>query len=181
MDESLVILPRSILLTEGERVEKIVRRHWFPLALEGFLDVTVFLLLGVSTVGIDILFSLNSVHEQIPTTPIGIFFLSFVGLILWMRFFSVWSDHWLDAWIITNKRIIDIEQHGFFKRQVSSFELEKIQDITDSVDGLIATWLHFGNVRIQTASITNDLVMQNVPFPHLVKEVVTQAMDSQKT
>jgi uncharacterized membrane protein YdbT with pleckstrin-like domain len=93
-----------------------------------------------------------------------------------MHFFAMWSDHWLDMWIITNKRVIDIEQHGFFRREVSSFPLDRIQDVTYGMNGIIATWLKFGDVRIQTASISDTFIMREVPFPEEVKDAITRAM-----
>ena len=104
--------------------------------------------------------------------------LSFVALLLWVRFFTSWSDHWLDAWVITNRRIIDIEQIGFFRRQVSSFPIDRIQDVTYDVAGVLAMWLHFGNIRIQTASISEDLVMKQVPFPEDVKEHLMSVLNN---
>ena len=118
---------------------------------------------------------LESGVEQ--AVPFGVFVISCVTLLLWMKFFAVWSDHWLDAWVITNKRIIDIEQKGFFRREVSSFPLNRIQDTTYNISGILAMWLHFGDVRIQTASITDDLVMRQVPFPEDVKEHVARVLD----
>lgn len=168
-----------ISLKEGEEIITIVRRHWFSLAVEGFVDIIIFFVLTVAIVILDAFIITNDLEYLGATIlPLSIFTLSFVGLFLWMHFFASWSDHWLDAWIITNERVIDIEQHGFFKREVSSFPLSKIQDVTYTISGIVPTWLHFGDVRIQTASISDDLIMKQVPFPQDVKEQLARLMGS---
>ena len=160
-----------ISLKEGEEIVTIVRRHWFSLAVEGFVDVLIFFLLTVGIIALDAFIIANDLeYLGSALLPLSIFTLSFVGLFLWMHFFASWSDHWLDAWIVTNERVINIEQHGFFRREVSSFPLSRIQDVTYTISGIIPTWLHFGDVRVQTASISDDLIMKQVPFPQDIKE-----------
>jgi uncharacterized membrane protein YdbT with pleckstrin-like domain len=162
---------KAIQLGEGEEILTIVRRHWFSLAVEGFVIVLTFSALFVGLGIFDsVVISNSRVDASSATFSLSLFTLSFVGLFLWMRFFSAWSDHWLDAWVITNKRVIDIEQRGFFRRTISSFPLDRIQDVTCDTSGVIAMWLHFGDVRIQTASISDDLIMRQVGFPEEVKE-----------
>ena len=74
-------------------------------------------------------------------------------------------DYYLDVWIITNQRLIDIEQKGFFNRSVSELDLKKIQDITSSVSGAIPTMFGFGNIHIQTAAEENKFEIKSVPHP----------------
>lgn len=162
---------KAIQLGEGEEILTIVRRHWFHLAVEGFAIMFVFFLLVIALGIFDgVMASRDILHGTSAPYALSLFVLSLAGLLLWMRFFSSWSDHWLDAWVVTNKRIIDIEQRGFFSRTVSSFPLDRIQDVTCDTSGVIAMWLHFGDVRIQTASISQDLIMRQVAFPEDVKE-----------
>lgn len=172
---------KAIQLGEGEEIITIVRRHWFNLALEGFVILAVFVALFVGLGIVDGIATSQSTHSSSAPFALSLYVLSLAGLFLWMRFFSAWSDHWLDAWVITNKRIIDIEQKGFFSREVSSFPLDRIQDVTCDVTGFIATWLHYGDVRIQTASISQDLIMRQVGFPEDVKEHVISLLPSTST
>jgi len=170
------MLTHAIQLADGEEVVAIIRRHWFHLAVEGFIDMALFALVFLG-VGVADAFLTNAGLAAQQALSASLFLLASTALVLWMHFFASWSDHWLDAWVITNRRIIDIEQHGFFHREVSSFPLDRIQDITFDVAGIIAMWLHFGDVRIQTASITDDLIMRQVPFPEDVKEHVVEALE----
>ena len=171
------MINKVISLREGEEVVSVIRRHWYSLAVEGLINIFIFVMVAIAVVLTDSIILVEDTNKEfVKFLPIGFFALSFIGLLLWMHFFISWSDHWLDAWIITTERVIDIEQHGFFRREVSSFPLEKIQDVTYTVSGIVPTWLHFGNVRIQTASISQDLIMKQVPFPDLMKEQLVQVL-----
>jgi hypothetical protein len=173
-------MKHAIHLQDGEEIITIVRRHWFHLALEGALYVFVFVLTFIGTGAVDVLLAdAGSVDSQ-QSFAVSLYVLAFVGLLLWVRFFASWSDHWLDAWVITNKRIIDIEQAGFFRRQVSSFPLDRIQDVTYDISGVVAMWLHFGDIRIQTASISENLIMRQVPFPEDIKEHLMEVLNAAK-
>jgi len=172
---------QAIALAEGEKIVVVIRRHWFSLAVEGVFDIFVFVCLIGAMLFLDtvMLVGENSQYAE-AVVPIGFFGLGFFGLLLWMHFFASWSDHWLDTWIITDRRFIDIEQKGFFVREVSSFPLDRIQDVTYTVAGIIPTWLHFGDVRIQTASISEDFIMRQVPFPQDVKEHLLTVLDAKR-
>lgn len=168
---------RAIQFEEGEEVLLTVRRHWFHIALVAVFDIMLFLVCMVMvSLFTEILVSSRSVLAD-HAYALTVYVLACVGLVLWSQFFAAWSDHWLDVWVITNRRIIDVEQKGFFVRQVSNFPLDRIQDVTSGSNGLFAMWLSFGDVRIQTASVSRDLVMKQVPFPEEVKDLMLRAME----
>lgn len=98
-------------------------------------------------------------------------------LIFWMRAVGVWTDYYLDVWLITDKRIIDQEQKGFFHRQTSVFRLDRIQDVTVETKGLIATLLHFGDIHVQTAGEAQEFIMRGIANPRDVREIILKAQD----
>lgn len=99
--------------------------------------------------------------------------LYFVILIFsWVIFFMIWTNYYLDVLIITDKRIVDIEQKGFFSREVATVRLENIEDITVSVSGVLATFIDFGTLRIQTAAESREFIIRHVPKPNEVKAVI---------
>ena len=97
-------------------------------------------------------------------------------MILAMLLFIFWIDYYLDMWIITSERIIDIEQTGLFRRQISEFMLDKVQDITVEIPDMIATFLKYGNLHIQTAGETSFDIKQI----HNVYEAKNIILDSAK-
>ncbi|MEK7649796.1 MAG: PH domain-containing protein [Patescibacteria group bacterium] len=103
------------------------------------------------------------------------FLLLFFAMIWWLVllfiFFVEWLDYWLDAWIITDQRIIDIEQKSLFRREVSEFVIARIQDIKIETPGFIGTVLKFGNIRIQTAG-EESFTIEAIPRLNETKNLI---------
>ncbi len=79
------------------------------------------------------------------------FFLSVYLMVIVLVSFVLWADYYLDIWIITSQRIIDINQKGLFNREVSEFMLDKVQDVSVEIPNMMATLMKYGNLKIQTA------------------------------
>jgi uncharacterized membrane protein YdbT with pleckstrin-like domain len=90
----------------------------------------------------------------------------------WITFFIIWIDYYFDVWIVTNQRIVNIEQKGMFSRVVSELELEKIQDVTTDVRGVIPTFLNYGDLMVQTAAERERFRFRKVPDPYAVKDLI---------
>lgn len=174
-----------IKLAKDEFVVEVIRKHWFPPLVHtisiSFLFIIpivgIFLLLGVSIpTGIDRSFTL-SLSFLFANTSYIFFGISFWGLFLWLRFFTFWTDYHLDGWIITNKRVVDIEQRGFFRRNIASFRLERLQDVNTVVNGIIATFLNFGDIHVQTAGSEREFVLKYAQNPGHVKQVIMNQHD----
>ena len=108
------------------------------------------------------------------------FLLYFVFLvILWNVGFVMWTDHYLDMWILTDKRLIDVEQRGLFSREVSSLRLDKIQDMKLEVLGLVNTFVGMGSIHVQTAGSEKEFVIKNTKNPEQIKELILSAHNKQ--
>jgi len=99
---------------------------------------------------------------------------------LWIIAFMYLADFYLDVWILTNKRLVSIEQKGMFSRTVIEFELGNIQDISSDVHGVLPTLLHYGNIRIHTSSENQDFDFKEVGEPDLVKHEIAMAIAEYK-
>jgi len=99
------------------------------------------------------------------------FSLSLYIMILLVFMFLIWMDFYLDMWIITTKRIIDIEQRGLFSREISEIPLIHIQDITMEVRGIVRTFLKFGTIRIQTAG-EREFTVRDIPHLYEIKDLI---------
>ena len=165
-------------LGPNEHLIKLVRKHWFYIfkesipyffaALAPILLVTVFEILPK-----DMLF---------PEGGAGISYYLLAAVFLWFLFitpfyFVLWTDYYLDILVLTDHRVIEIEQKALFSREISSFRLERVQDVTIEVHGIIATLLHYGTIRIQTAGEVPELRMTYVPNPQRVKDWIMHELD----
>ena len=84
------------------------------------------------------------------------------------------------VWIVTNERIIDIEQRGLFRRTTSELHLAAIQDVTSDVHGILQIGLDYGDVFIQTAGETGRFNFKNIPHPEKIKQRVLQLVDEDR-
>ncbi len=175
------MLYEKIELEPEEQILKLVRKHWFIIAAELF-GAFIMLLAPFFILFIIILFP----DDLLPFTLHLESHLPFViyGITLWCLFalmvgFMTWTHYFLDLWIITDRRIIVIDQVHFFNRKVSSFRLERLQDIKFSVIGVIATFLNFGTIRAQTASTAeSNFQTTGLPNPRELQSIIQKAMDT---
>ena len=97
-------------------------------------------------------------------------------IVLWVIGFIFWTDYYLDIWIITDHKLVDIEQRGLFRRQISILHLDKIQDVTSNVHGIFATFINYGNLHVQTAGQQREFIIHNVANPNEVRQRINDAL-----
>jgi len=161
--------PDEIILLER-------RRYWLPFAMEA-----LGLLVAATLPFAGFLFS-----ESMPArlqALLSAYSLPFLFcatawlLVIWIIFFTNWTNYYLDILLITNKRVIDVEQLGLFARDLAEMRIENIQDIRVEIVGLLASLLHFGNLHIQTAGEVKEFVIRNLYDPHAVKDIISKQHD----
>ena len=75
-------------------------------------------------------------------------------------------------WIVTNDRLIDVEQRGLFTRDIAELRYKSIEDIKVVTSGLIATWLGFGDITIQTAGSRKEFMIKCAKDPLKAKDMI---------
>lgn len=95
-------------------------------------------------------------------------------LFLWVFLFQLFLDYYLDSWIVTNRRILNIEQNGLFGRVVSELRLYRIQDVTATVNGFTKTLFNYGEVDIQTAGERERFGFEEIPRPNEVSKTILE-------
>lgn len=160
---------------DGEEILLVVHRHWFDILSQFFIILAMlFLLFGSLVFASPILTVFNgNVSPSLFLFVENVFFI-----FIWLFFFIIWVDYYFDVWIVTNERIVNIEQLGLFSRDVSELELENVQDITVEVLGIIPTFLNYGNLYVQTAAEKERFIFKHVPDPYAIKDLI---MNLQKT
>ncbi len=167
-------------LKQDERVIAVIRHHWFVYVREligiGIVFILPFFVLP---------FAFASTGGVIPLPSIApgviVFFSSLWALAMWHAAFARWTDYYFDIWIITNHRVIDIDQKGFFARNVATLlTLNHIQDMEADVSGVISSILNYGHVKIQTAAAKSEFTIDEVPNPAGVERLIRAAIDENK-
>lgn len=136
----------------------------------------VLLLAVLLLVGAGLFWLLTRIFPPILTHPLGFPALVLAGSIyflsVWLFSFTHFVDYWLDLWIVTNDRIVNIEQQGLFARTISELDLFRIQDVTSEVKGFFPTMFNYGNVYIQTAAAHPRFTFEQVPNPHEIRKAI---------
>lgn len=167
-------------LESDESIRAIIRRHWFFLFLQ-CISVLVSMLLPFVGYIVLRVFAPEIVHVLFVDHAPYIFFCTALWLLInWMLLALIWTDHYLDVWTITDRRIIKIDQVKLFRRKISSFRLERLQDLSVEVDGILATLLDYGTIHAETASGHDDeFTAKYLPDPHHIKSLILEAADTQ--
>lgn len=156
---------------ENEEVLRIIHRHWFNIFLQ-------YIGIGCTAMLLIFVFSTLPQVAALSSDTLPPVFLPFILntflLFLWLYSFLIWVDYYFDVWVITNERIVNIEQKGFFNREISELQFSRIQDVTSVVDGFIPTMLNFGDVYVQTAAEEKRFVFRQIPDPYTIKDMVMQ-------
>lgn len=98
-------------------------------------------------------------------------------LILWeimvlgymLEQFLLW---YYNIYIVTDKRVVDLDFHGLLIRELNDADLIKIQDVTVRSQGVMAAIFHYGDILIQTAAEITVFEYRSVVFPEKVASVI---------
>lgn len=162
---------------DGEEVIAVIHRHWFNI-FQHFVMIFFMLLALVGSYAL--LPALFPILTSDDFNSIFLFLENLFAMLTFIMFFMIWIDYYFDVWIVTNRRVINIEQKGLFSRDVSEVELDKIQDVTTEVTGVIPTFINFGDVQIQTAGTQEKFLFRNVPDPYRTKDLLMRLQREQK-
>jgi uncharacterized membrane protein YdbT with pleckstrin-like domain len=94
-----------------------------------------------------------------------------IPLIVFIYWFYHWIGWYYSVFIVTDQRLIDIRQKGFFNREVKEVGFDKIQSINYHIKGIQAAILKFGDITVQ--AYTSNWVLKSIPHP---EEVHSQMM-----
>lgn len=156
-----------------EKVVLNVRRH--PITFVRTILVFLLLLiipLAVRWLAVGLipdLFAENGSVLLIVTLATSVYYL---GIIIF--FYSSFTSFYLDVLIITNDRLLDVDQHGLFARTVSEMNLAQVQDITTEIKGFLPTFFNYGNIIIQNAGAVTKFHLHNVRNPNKLREIILQ-------
>lgn len=154
------------LLSESEKVNLVVRRHWFILSRSIMLEITLILIIFAATITASI--SLSSTSWLPIIILVGALLLIF-PIITGTRDILIWANH---QFIITNRRVMQIT--GVINKNVIDSSLEKVNDVkmAQSVFGRI---FDYGDIEILTASELGVNLFRQIDNPILFKTAMLNA------
>ena len=137
-------------LHNGEKVLLVFRRHIIAMR-KGFYSLLIPMTIG----------ALPFLIWQTNLDLLWIFVGGFVlGLILFIYHFLMW---FYTVYVVTNERIRQITQRGFFGRDVVEISLDKVQSISYNIPVFSGEVFKFGTIIMRT--YVGDLVIRLVEHP----------------
>lgn len=99
-------------------------------------------------------------------------FMQAYTLFLVLALFLIWLIYYLNIQIITDRRLVDIDQVGLFHHEVSELHIENIEDVTSEVSGVLGTTFNYGDVYVQTAASVERFEFSDVPDPAAINKLI---------
>ena len=152
---------------DGEEVQFLFRQH--PLVMRKALILGL-LVIVVGVLPLDFPQIYNS--DQVAS-----FFMK-VALIVPLVVLAAWFYRWVGwfytLYIVTDRRILEIKQKGFFTRKVNEWQLEGIQNMNYEIGGFQAVLFGYGNITART--YIGDLEMMTIHNPAEIHEQLVNAV-----
>lgn len=146
---------------DDETITIVFRRHIIALR-KGF-----YLLL--------IPFAVSSIPALIFPQYLWLFLVALGGFGLGLLLFSYyWLGWFYTYFVLTNQRLRQVSQSGFFGRSVVDLNLSKVQNISYSVPGFTGEIFGFGTIVIQT--YVGDLLLDRIHHPDVIYNKLQDAM-----
>lgn len=153
-------------LLENEKVIIVLRRYGLTCFWHGLL---IFILIVVPFFFMFWLFSRG-------WWGIGLFSASLaMALLLLVRTLYFWHRN---AFVITNKKVIDIYQVGSLEKTVTEVHLDKIHNVSYKIKGLFPTIFRYGTIKIQTVGGDTDLEFNRVKNPAKAQEIISAVLQN---
>jgi len=104
---------------------------------------------------------------------------------LWYLFtfgyiFQRFLNWYFNVYIISDKRIVDMDFYSLLYRKVSDAPLRNIEDITYDVSGIFESLFNYGDVTIQTAAETKEFNFEGVANPARVQDILSDLVKELK-
>lgn len=165
-------MPHQKLFPSQQPNEKIIlvaREHWFRL----FVKIAAIALLSLLPWLFQILLldsTLLSRSETAALIAAAIINIYYLGLL--MALFIVFVLYYLNVHIVSEQRVVDIDQLGLLSREVSELNIETIEDVSSHTVGIFGNILNYGTVYVQTAGGTERFEFHNVPNPESIASTI---------
>jgi len=151
-------------LDEEESIKMIVHQHWVLGARELVWPTLVF-------------FGSWILLVYIPDRLVffGVALVSMSSVVWFIRNFF---DYYLDAWIITNKGVIDLEWHGWFHRESARILYSDIEGVSYEIKGVVQTLLNIGDMTVEKVSTGGSVTMPFVKNPRAIEMLILECLEA---
>lgn len=161
----------------NEKIYLVFREHWFRLFIKFAIVGLLFILPSVVRL---FLFDFYQLAQSADARAIISLFLQIYYLGLIFSLFIIWVLYYLNLGIVTEVRLVDIDQRGLLKHEVSELNLDTIEDVSSETIGLFGNLLDYGTVYVQTAGTKERFEFDKIHHPKKVAGVILTLYERRK-
>lgn len=167
---AFIVEPKAFHFDTQDKEEKvllILRRHIFT-------NIR-WISIGFLMLFFPLILSFVPIFNDLPLRYQTLITLGWYLLVLGYMFeqFLLW---YFNVFIITDERVLDYDFHSLLYKRVSKAKIDKIEDVTYEMHGVIQSFLNYGSVYIQTAAEQREFEFIDVPQPDLVAKLLNEIM-----
>lgn len=165
---AFVAKPKDLRFETQERKEKIIlllRRHWITNL--PWMGLTLLLLIAPTLLRFVPLF--DFLPPRFRFVSVIIWYLLVLGLTF--ENFLTW---FFNVNIVTDERVVDIDFYSLIYKEISHCKIDRIQDVTYKMGGVVQTFFNYGDVMVQTAGEKPVFEFEAVPRPALVVKKINE-------
>lgn len=153
----------------NEKIYEVTRAHWIVLAKQiAVWLIFVAILLGFDGYAVrEFAFLQTTQAERVANVVKSLYLMYLVG-----GLFTIWILYYLNFQIITNNRIVDIDQKGLLLHATTEIHLAQIEDVTAEIKGFLGNLFNYGTVFVQTAGTKTRFEFDNVPDPNRIVKLI---------
>lgn len=163
---SYIYYPENVKFSSQESEEKIIlllRRH--------FITNLGWIILGLIMIFAPLVLEefpiLEFLPERFQTVAVLIWYLVTTAFI-----FEKFIDWFFNVYIITDERVIDVDFLNLIYREITDADIEKIQDVTVQMGGVVRSIFNYGNLLIQTAAEIPLIEFTDIPQPDKIAKIL---------
>ena len=157
----------------GEILIFLLRKH--PITNLPWI-ITTFVLIALPTV-LDYILNVSDINLPLQFGLVTNFIFYLFAAIYSFESFLIW---YYNVYIVTDRRLIDIDFYGFFYKKVSETQYDKVEDTSYSQSGVAEILFNYGDIFIQTAAETNQFEFISIPAPQRVYDKITDLIAQNK-
>lgn len=108
----------------------------------------------------------------------AVLLVSLYMLVVLLLGFNHFFNWFFDIWVVTNERIIDVDQEGVFSKKIGELELHKVQDVLAESHGVLATVFGYGRIKVETAGAQTEFAVDGIAHPYAVAKRILELAEN---
>ena len=156
---------------DQEKTEAIfvfARPYWFTFLPNTILFLAVFIFVTFSQY-----LAATHVVVSTQTSNLIVLVLGIFQLFALTVFLVAILDFYYDILIITDLRLVEIEQEQLFYHKFAQLNLAEVEDVNAVEQGFFSTLLDYGTIQVQTAGTEENFIIPNIRYPNEVVSIIS--------